>query len=168
MHRKLLTTLILAGLVLAGTTLTSAAEPAFDLKVRVDLPPEVTAQLQTGDQLQLVLRPQVQYGERTVPGPPVVLEKTWQPGTVVETLRFDEALTAGQIYSLEMRVVRPGERGDPEQVRYISALWKLPLRPVDHAIRVRMHMAHERDQRDNNVMITRGDDGVYRVMMFFA
>jgi hypothetical protein len=168
MLRKVLAALLLAGLAVAGTSLAAAAEPSFDLKVRVDLPPEVTSQLRTGDTLQLVLRPQVQFGERTVQGQPVVLEKTWRPGTVVETMRFDEALTADQIYSLEMRVVRPDDRGEAEQVRYVSALWKLPLKPVDHGIRVRMHLAHERDTRDNNVLITRGSDGVYRVMLFFA
>jgi hypothetical protein len=110
----------------------------------------------------------VQFGERTAPGQPVVLEKTWKPGTMVETMRFEEALVAGQIYSLEMRVVRPGEGGEPEQARYISALWRLPRRPVDNGIKLRMHIAHERDQRSNNVLITRDSDGVYRVSMFFA
>lgn len=168
MRRFVPGTLILLAILLVASLATPAAENPFSLKVQVDLPSEVTAQMQSGDLIQLVLRPQVQFGERTTPGQPIVLEKAWTPGTMVETLRFEKALAADEIYSLEMRIVRPDEAGRTEAVRYISALWKLPRRPVDHGIRVRMHIAHERDTRNNNVMITQDSDGVYRVSLFFA
>ncbi len=152
--------------VLAATPL--LAEEAFDLKVDLDLGPGVTGLLEEGDTLQVILRPEIQYGQRTALGQPQVMERTFAPGTLVEHIRFDKALAPDQIYRLELRIVRRDAKGRERSVRYISALSKLPRRPVDQAIPMRLHLGHKRDARANHVMVVRDQDGVYRVMVFTA
>ncbi|MDQ7008503.1 MAG: hypothetical protein Q9Q40_14880 [Acidobacteriota bacterium] len=154
-------------LVLLAATPAPASEP-FDLKVDLDLGPAVTGMLQEGDTLQVILRPEIQYGQRTAAGQPLVMERNFTPGTLVEHIRFDKALAPNQIYRLELRIVRRDAKGREHSVRYLSALAKLPRRPVDQAIPMRLHRGHKRDTRANHVMVVRDQDGVYRVMVFTA
>jgi len=155
-------------LVLVASPVAHAADDVFDLKVRLDLPPEVTARLQTGDLLQVIVRPEVQYGRRTVPGEPVVFEKAWEPGLVLEPIRLKGVLEPDQIYRLEFRIVRTDEKGDRHDVRYLSALAKLPRKPVENQVRIRLYLGHPKDPRDNHILVTRDSDGVFRVMLFTA
>ena len=152
--------------LLAGAAL--AAEQPFDLKVQLDLSPAMTAQLAPGDVLQVILRPETQYGIRSVPGPPIVLEKAYEPNMILEPLRFAKAIAPDQIYRLEMRVVRPGQADRQIQARYLSALDKLPRRPVESTMKMRLFLGGARDLRDNHVLLVRDSDGIYRVMLFTA
>ncbi len=155
-------------LALVATPAAQAADQVFDLKVQLDLPAEVTSHLRTGDLLQVIVRPEVQYGQRTVPGEPVVFEKAWEPGLVLEPIRLAGVLEPDQIYRLEFRIVRKDERGRQKDVRYLSALAKLPRKPVENGIRMRLYLGHRKDPRDNHILVTRDSDGVYRVMLFTA
>ncbi len=167
MLRRLPLLLLLLAVLVAAPAARAADQP-FDLKVRLDLPPEVTARLHAGDILQVIVRPEVQYGQRTVPGEPVVFEKAWEPGLVLEPIRLAGVLEPDQIYRLEFRVVRRNERGRETAVRYLSALARLPRKPVENGIRMRLFLGHPRDQRDNHILVTRDSDGVFRVMVFTA
>ncbi len=161
--------LALLALALVVFTAPAIAEEAFDLKLNLDLSKELTASLRDGDVLQLVLRPQTQWGERTVPGAPVVMETTWSTSQVVNNqINFAKALKADQIYRLEMRILRGGDSEKAQSVRYLSSLYKLPRRPVDEQLTMRLHMSHKRDLRENLVLVTRDADGVYRVSFFTA
>lgn len=162
----LLLGLALVALAAIGPAL--AEQPAFDLKVDLDLGAGVTQLLQPGDTLQVILRPEMQYGERSAAGQPIVMERTYEPGTMVERIRFQKALDPNQIYRLELRLVRRDDRGREDSVRYLSALAKLPRRPVDQAIPMRLHLGHPKDARSNHVMVVKDQDGVYRVMVFTA
>jgi hypothetical protein len=162
---RLLTVL---GVVLCATLGTLAAEPMFDLDVDLGLSPEMTAQLTGGDTLQVILRPEVQYGQRSAAGEPIVLEKKFEAGLPDQRLKFPKALSPDQIYRLEMRIVRAEDPKHAIQVRYVSALDKLPRRPVEKAIRMRLFLGDRHDIRDNHVMVVRDVDGVYRVMIFTA
>ncbi|GEM_PF-2570827 len=154
---------------LAFGTAASAEEPRFDLEFRLKLSSEFTSALRDGDTLQAVLRPHVQFGQRTVAGQPIVLETAWKTGKSLETtLNFEKALEPDQLYHLELRIVRADERGRMQTVRYLSALDKLPRRPVGHAIPLRLHQGHRRDLRENIVMLTKDADNVYRVTFFTA
>lgn len=141
----------------------AAEEPKFDFRVQIDMTPELVAQLKPGDLLQVILRPEVQFDRRSVRGEPLVLQRTYQPGMASSEVLFPKALAPDQIYRLEMRVTR----GD-QKVRYVSALAKLPRRPVDNGIRVRLFQGEPGGQRENHVMVVKDQDGVYRVQMFFA
>ncbi len=153
-----------AALALAGALAAAqAAQEKFDLKVQLALTPELTSQLQAGDRLQVILRPEVQYEQRSVPGEPVVLERKYEPGGTGDELLFPKVLEPDQIYRIEIRVAR-GE----SDVRYLSALDKLPRRPVDNGIKVRLFQGGRRDVRNNHVMVVRDQDGIYRVMLFTA
>lgn len=172
--KRLVTRLpVAAALAVLAASLVPAAEPAvaqprFDLDVQFALNPEMTAQLQQGDLLRVVLRPEIQYGERSVPGEPVTLERPFEPGMMAQTVTFRKALEPDQIYRLEMHIVRASDPQNPERVRYISALDKLPRRPVDNAVKMRLFLGDQDDGRDNHVMVVRDTDGVYRVMIFTA
>lgn len=149
--------------VVAGLAAAQAADEKFDLKVELAVTPELTAQLQDGDRLQVILRPEVQYEQRSVPGEPIVLERRYEPGMSGNDILFPKALSPDQIYRIEVRVKR-GER----DIRYLSALDKLPRRPIDNAIRMRLFQGDRRDARSNHVMVVRDTDGIYRVMLFTA
>ena len=164
--RRLIAVVALATMALAAPAL---AEESFDLKINLNMVEEMTSFLQEGDVIRLVLRPQTQWGERTVPGAPVIMETTWTTkGVVNNQINFRKALKADQIYQLEMRVVRAGTSGEGESVRYLSSLYKLPRKPVAQPLQMRLHLTHERDIRENLVLVTRDADGVYRLMLFTA
>jgi hypothetical protein len=168
---KTTTTRILAVALLAllGTLGAAAADQQmFDLKVALGLSPEMRAQLTASDTLQVILRPEVQYGVRQVAGEPIVLERKYEPGMPDQNLRFTKALQPDQIYRLEMRIVRAGDPQHPIDVRYVSALDKMPRRPVEKEIRMRLFLGDRRDARDNHVMVVKDQDGIYRVMVFTA
>lgn len=169
---KTTTTRILAVALLAllvGTLGAAAADQQlFDLKVALGLSPEMRAQLTANDTLQVILRPEVQYGTRQVAGEPIVLERKYDPTMPDQNLRFTKALQPDQIYRLEMRIVRAGDPQHPVDVRYVSALDKLPRRPVEKDIRMRLFLGDRRDARDNHVMVVKDQDGIYRVMVFTA
>jgi hypothetical protein len=153
-----------AGLAFAGPAL--AQDKPFDLKVDLDLS-GVTDKLREGDTLQVILRPAVQYGMRTAPGQPIVLERSFTPGETLQTVRFQRALDELDIYRLELRIVRNDRNGNKD-VRYLSALYKLPRTPVDRAIPMRLHQSFQRDERHNLVQVVRDPDGVFRVQIFAA
>ncbi|RMG45495.1 MAG: hypothetical protein D6718_07235 [Acidobacteria bacterium] len=163
---RLLSSVLLGALLLAAPA--AYADGAFDLEVRLDLGGDVGARLRAGDRLQVILRPQVQYGRLSEPGEPTVLEREFRPGTTSETVRFFRALDPDQIYRLELRLLRTDERGRLREVRYLSALHKLPTTSVTEAIRVRLHRGDTRDARDNHVLITRDAEGRLVVRMFTA
>ncbi len=158
--------------VLALVLLSAApilAEEAFDLKINLDLSDELTSSLREGDVLQFVLRPQTQWGERAVPGEPVVMKTIWTRKQVVNNhINFRKALEPDQIYRLEMRVVRSGKGHETQSVRYLSSLYKLPRKPVAQPLTMRLHLSGKRDARQNLVLVTRDADGVYRLMLFTA
>ena len=158
--------------VLAALAMMAAApvlaEEKFDLKVDLDLSPSVTSMLAEGDVLQVILRPAIQFGERTTTGSPIVLEQSWAPGASLDTVVFDKALLPDQLYRLEMKSVRRDERGRDISARYVSALAKLPRKPVEQEIRMRLFrdfteqmQAARRgtvDERHNLVYLTQDSD----------
>jgi hypothetical protein len=163
MKLRMVRPLAVALSVAGGLMAAQAAEEKFDLRVQLALTPELTSQLQAGDRLQVILRPEVQYEQRSVPGEPIVLERVYEPGATGDELSFPKVLEPDQIYRIEVRVVR----GDRE-VRYLSALDKLPRRPIDSGIKMRLFQGDRRDVRNNHVLVVRDSDGIYRVMLFTA
>jgi hypothetical protein len=163
--RKLAAVALLAmGLV----GLQARAEEPFDLVFDLKLTTEMTSLLKSGDTLQFVLQPQVQFGQRTAPGAPISVEKVWSDGMTLAPITFKNAVGPDQIYRLELRVSRRGADGSVRETRYLSALDKTQRRPVNQAIPLRLQIADPDDARDNNVFLVRDSDGIYRVMMFFA
>lgn len=153
----------------SGLGRAQSADPSlFDLTVQLNLTHEVTALLKPGDRLQVILRPEVQYGLRTVAGAPVEVERIWQPGNVLLPIVFKEAVAPDQIYRLELQIERHDARGRVTETRYLSALDKSPRKPVTQPIALRLQRADRADRRDNHVMLVRDSDGVYRMMLFFA
>ncbi|MBP7148643.1 MAG: hypothetical protein KBD01_13985 [Acidobacteria bacterium] len=168
MNRTLVAT-ALALLVAAALPAAAAeTEVPFDLRVQIDVTPELSAQLRSGDLLQVVLRPEIQYGQRSVPGAPIVLEKAWEPGMLLEPLHFPKVLAPDQIYRVELRIARKDDKGRTQDLRYLSALDKLPRHPVTRWVPMRLHLGDRRDLRDNHVMVVQDSDGIFRVMWFTA
>ncbi|MBP7146613.1 MAG: hypothetical protein KBD01_03645 [Acidobacteria bacterium] len=155
---------LLGAVMLLGVCQAAAGTNAFDLNVQLALPAEMRSLLQEGDILRAILRPEVQYGARSAPGQPVVLEKAWAGGEL-PPMRFAKALEPDQIYRLELQIVRAGSA---REVRYVSATDKLPLRSVEQWLPMRLHRAGPRDQRENHVMLVSDGRGVLRVMLFAA
>lgn len=157
---------LVAGAMAAPTTM---AMGDFDLRVQLDMSGELANRLEPGDTLRVSLRPAAQYGQRTIAGKPIVLEKSWQPGMLLDEVRFDRAISTNTIYQIELEVIRQSKgKKAADSVRYLSALYKLPRTPVDKGIRMRLFQASEKDPRDTLVWVTQDADGVYRVQLFTA
>lgn len=165
---KKLSLACLAGLalLLMSAPAASAAEAAFDVDVQLAVSPEIIRQLQPSDTIQVILRPAVQYGLRTTPGQPIVLERKYDQQALLNPIRFEKALLPDQIYQLEVRIVREGGR-KPIEARYLSSYDRLPRLPVEEGVRVRLEQGNQ-DRRENLMMLTRDSDGIYRLMIFAA
>ncbi len=165
MSRRFTRVLILASLVLAASLSVSMAEEAFDLKVKIDLDAELSARLKDGDVVRLTVRQADQAG--TASGSPEVAEQTYKVGNDFTTWNFKKILVPSKIYRLEVEIIRPGKRG-PMSVRYLSALDKLPRKPVDTPLQLRLLRGHTKDVRHTIVMVDKDSDGVFRMSVFTA
>jgi hypothetical protein len=143
-----------------------AAEAPFDIDVLLGITPEMTSELTAEDTIRVILRPEMQYGLRTAPGEPIVLERKFDAEALAQPIHFPKALRPDEIYRLEVQIVRPGAK-QPVTVSYVSALDKLPRTPVEQGIKLRLFQGAG-DARNNLVMLVKDSDGVYRVQIFFA
>ena len=110
--------------------------------------------------------PQTQYGVDTKAAP-IVLERVWRDGEPIDTCVFADAVSPDLIYRLEMTILRSdGKRSSA--ARYVSALDRVPRRPAENPVELRLNRSHRRDARDTLVMVTLDSDGVYRVSVFTA
>lgn len=169
--RKLFPSLLAAlAVVVFGSALSPviAAEGPFDLEVQLTLSSEMTSQLQSGDLIQITLRPETQYGIREIPGDPVVIEKKWEPGMTLQPLKFSKGLTPEMIYRIDVRILRNDTKGRPIEGRYLCALDRLPRRPVEKGVKMRLFLGDPRDARNNLLLLNRDSDGIYRLSVFTA
>ncbi len=156
---------LLALLLIAGCFLPAlAADELFDLRIQLRLDDEVKALLHEGDRFEIVLAPASKYGpESTVA--PVVLERSWSSNNPLGEWHFSKALVVGQIYEIELKI----SRGDqPVAARYLCALDRLPRRPADSRLTMRLVRGHASDHRNTLVLVNRDSDGIYRISVFTA
>ena len=156
----------IAAVLLAAAVVPALADEQFDLDVQLGISAEMAARLTPNDTIQVTLRPAPQYG-KTASDAPVVVSRKWEPTALAQPVKFKEALKPDVIYRLDVVIVREGGK-KPLEVRYLSALDKLPRRPVERGAKLRLFVGDQKDQRANLVLLTRDKDGIYRLMMFTA
>lgn len=143
-----------------------AGDELFNLKIHLQLDDEMTAMLQEGDRFEISLAPASKYGPEDN-AKPIVLENTWSKSGALGEWNFTKAMVAGQIYEIELRILR-GSAADPVAVRYLSALDRLPRKPADSTLKMRLTKGHANDTRNTLVLVNKDSDGVYRISVFTA
>ncbi len=157
-----LTPLALIALLLAAFTLPALAEPTFDLRIDLALDGSTAEALRPGDVVRVELLPADQFGVEHVAAP-IRLERTVGRDDMQAEWRFARALAPGQIYRMEMTIIRSGVA-----VRYLSALSRLPRHAAAEPGAMRLERGQRRDKRHTLVMLHRDSDGVVRLSVFTA
>ncbi|MDQ7087973.1 MAG: hypothetical protein Q9Q13_08990 [Acidobacteriota bacterium] len=154
--------LALIALLLAAFALPTLAEPTFDLRIDLALDDSTASALRPGDVVRVELLAAEQFGVEPVEQP-LREERTVGRDDLQAEWRFARALVPGQIYRMEMTIIRNGV-----EVRYLSALSRLARHAADHPGAMRLVRTRRQDRRHTLVMLHRDADGVVRLSVFTA